>query len=240
MPIIDCRACVGAWPASAADLSPETLTAAMQARGVGRAITSHTTAIFYDESAGNQAMEAMAKQSPALVPAAVINPRTYPACVTEAQRALKAGVTCFRFYPALHGYAFDGRLSALRACLHTLRGGARLIHVDFEGGPWALYSTDLANQLPAPTLVTASNDDLGFALAACAEIPNLLLDTSRLTATGALDLAANSVGAERLLFGSGAPLASLGSAIMSVQYAELGEIVRGAVLEGNAARVLGG
>ena len=239
MPIIDCRAWVGSWPASPADLSPGTLVAAMQGRGVGRAIVSHTTAVFYDPPLGNQAMEAISRQAPALVPAAVINPRHFPGCITEAKRALQAGVTCFRFFPGLHGYTFDARLGALRACLDALQG-AKYLHVDFEGGSWNLMSADLADALPAPTVLTVSNEDLGLALAACQQVPTLLLDTSRLTATGALDLAAQAVGAERVLFGSGAPLNSLGSAIMSVQYAELGEIVRGAVLEGNALRLLGG
>ena len=46
------------------------------------------------------------------------------------------------------------------------------------------------------------------------------------------------IGAERVLFGSGAPLTALGSAIMSVQYAELSEADRAAILEGNVARIL--
>ena len=104
MPITDCCAVVGVWPRSPADLSVGALTAAMQARGVARAIAAHTAAIFYDASAGNRAMEAAARETPGLLPAAVINPARFPACVTEAQRARAAGVVCFRFYPGLHGY----------------------------------------------------------------------------------------------------------------------------------------
>jgi uncharacterized protein len=230
---------VGAWPTAPADLSAAALATAMQARGVGRALTAHTTAIFYSAAAGNQSVEELARQSPSVTPAAVINPREYPACLREAERALAAGVTCFRFFPGLHQYPFSSELAALREALAALRG-ARLLHVDFVDAPVPLLAPQLADLLAIPTLVSVKSDGLGLALAAARTLPQLLLDTSGLGATGALDMAVKTLGAERVLFGSGAPLNSLGSAIMSVQYAELTDADRAAILEGNAVRVLGG
>jgi predicted TIM-barrel fold metal-dependent hydrolase len=211
----------------------------MQARGVGRAVTAHSTAIFYSAAAGNQAVEELARQSNSITPAAVINPREYPACLREAERALAAGVTCFRFFPGLHQYPFTAQLAGLREALVALRS-AKLLHVDFEHAAVPLLAPDLGDVLAVPTLVSVKSDGLGLALAAARSLPQLLLDTSGLGATGAIDLAVKSVGPERVLFGSGAPLTSLGSAIMSVQYAELNDAERAAILEGNAARVLGG
>ncbi|HEU4754061.1 MAG TPA: hydrolase, partial [Armatimonadota bacterium] len=69
--------------------------------------------------------------------------------------------------------------------------------------------------------------------------PNVWVETSNLAAGGAIEAAVKGLGAERVVFGSGAPLRVLGSAVMSVQYAELSEADRGAVFEGNLQRILG-
>ena len=237
MPIIDCQTIVGVWPSSPVDLSPGALTSAMQARGVARAIACHTSAIFYDAPSGNRAVEAMAGLTPGLVPAAVLNPRRYPACLAEAKRALAAGVRCFRFFPGIHDYPFSGQLAALTETLDALRG-AKMLQIDLQGAGAAHLARDFGPQLTMPTLLTVECEDLALALAAAKQIAYLRIDTSRLTATGAIDTAVRTLGADRVLFGSGAPLTALGSAIMSVQYAELSEAERAAVLEGNAAKIL--
>src|SRR6266536_3317844 len=125
----------------------------MQARGVARAIVAHTTAIFHDSAAGNRAVESLAGQHQTLVPAAVVNPRHFPACVVEASRARQAGVVCFRLFPNLHGYQFDSDLPALRETLNAL-SGARLIQIDTEGGRMPLLTAALNDLLPAPALLT--------------------------------------------------------------------------------------
>src|SRR3954447_6246822 len=231
MPIIDCQTLVGVWPASPVDLSPAALTSAMQARGVARAIACHTSAIFYDAPSGNRTLEAMAGLTPGLMPAAVLNPRRYPACLAEAKRALGAGVRCFRFFPGIHDYPFSGQLAALVETLDALRG-AKLLQIDLQGAGATYLARDFGAHLPVPTVLTVESEDLGLALAAAKQIPALHIDTSRLTATGAIETAVRELGAERVLFGSGAPLMALGSPIMSVQYAEISQPDRAAILEG--------
>jgi len=237
VPITDCQTLVGTWPTSPADISASALAAALQSRGVSGAVAAHTTAIFYDQSAGNRLMQEVARTTPTLLPAAVINPRRYPACLEEVGRALSAGVVCYRFYPGLHHYPFAAECAALAEVLAALRG-AKLLQIDFRDALWPILPAALGALLPAPTVITVSSDDLGPALAEAKSAPGLMLDTSRLTATGAIEAAVRTVGAERVLFGSGAPLSSLGSAVMSVQYAELSDSERAAVMEGNAARLL--
>ena len=60
----------------------------------------------------------------------------------------------------------------------------------------------------------------------------------RLLAAGALDAAAEAAGADRLLFGSRSPLLSLGSALQSLEFTELSDTDRRAVLGGNLERLL--
>src|SRR5262245_36550056 len=122
MPIIDCMTQVGIWPTSPGELSPSALAGAMQSRGVARAVAAHTSAIFYDAAAGNRTIEEMTRQSSIVLPAAVLDPRRYPACVEEAKRARAVGVVCFRFFPGLHDYPFSEAVFALRETLAALNG----------------------------------------------------------------------------------------------------------------------
>jgi predicted TIM-barrel fold metal-dependent hydrolase len=65
------------------------------------------------------------------------------------------------------------------------------------------------------------------------------VETSRLDAGGAIEAAVKYLGANRVIFGSGSPLRSIGSAVMSLQYAELSDADRAAIFEGNVQRLLG-
>jgi uncharacterized protein len=69
--------------------------------------------------------------------------------------------------------------------------------------------------------------------------PGLHLETTSLLAAGALEAAVRAAGATRLLFGSGAPLRALSSALMTVQLADLSDADRAAILGDNLARLLG-
>lgn len=238
MPIIDAYTLVGAWPQAEVDLSLEALAAGMQSRGVGRSLVTHTTAIFYDTAWGNnQAVELCGRHEP-LEPVAVVNPLQYPACLEEIEQNLERGVKVFRLCPREHGYPFAGNVGPLREALRRLER-ARLLLVDLCGLPMPALSADIEELLPVPTAFTVESDTLGLLFHAARSNPNVWLEISRLHAGGALEAAVRHMGAERIVFGSSAPLRSLGSAITSLQFAELADGDRAHILEGNIQRVLG-
>ena len=68
----------------------------------------------------------------------------------------------------------------------------------------------------------------------------LEMTTRGTEAAGALEAAVAAAGAARLVFASGSPLYSLGSALMSVQFAALSDADRAAILGENMARLLEG
>jgi hypothetical protein len=236
VPIIDCYTLLGPAPRAEVDLSVEALAGEMQARQVTRALVTHTAAIFYDQRLGNQqAAEVCAKHAP-LTPTAVINPLDYPGCMEEIERG--GGHGLFRLCPREHGYPFSASVGPLRECLAALRG-AKLILVDLVGLPAPVLSPDAAELLPVPTAFSTDAAGLGTLIHAGKQSPNVWAETSHLDAGGALEAAAQHLGAERVIFGSTAPLLSMGSAVMSVQYAELSEADRTAIFEGNVQRLLG-
>jgi hypothetical protein len=237
VPIIDCYTLTGVWPEAEADLTVEALAAGMQARGVSRSLVTHAAAIFHHQPTGNeQCLQLCARYAP-LTPVAVLNPLAYPACLHEAEQLLGRGVQVFRLCPTEHRYPFTSAVGTLRELLRALRA-ARLLLVDVSTLPAPVLAADLVNQLPAPTAFTVDGHGLGTILHAATVSENVWLESSHLSAGGALEAAVARLSAERIVFGSGSPLRSLGSAVMSVQYAELADTDRAAIFEGNVQRLL--
>lgn len=237
MPLFDAHTLIGTWPSGEADLRLETLAAGMQARQVTRALVTHTNSLFYDTPTGNaQCAEICGKHAP-LDPVAVLDPLSYPGCLEEMKRRLDAGATVFRLAPREHAYPFSASVGPLTAVLKRLEA-ARLILVDLTGLDQPSVHADIIEHIQTPTAFTVDGRTLGIALHAAAMSPHVLLETSRLTGGGAIEAAVRRVGANRVIFGSGAPLYSLGSAVMSLQFAELTDADRASIFEGNLARIL--
>jgi predicted TIM-barrel fold metal-dependent hydrolase len=80
---------------------------------------------------------------------------------------------------------------------------------------------------------------LGDCLAAMQRWPHLYLETSRLAQFRGVQTVVRSVGAERLLFGSGAPSRPIQAPLNAVLMADISDADRHVVLAGNARRVFG-
>lgn len=237
MPITDSYTLLGAWPDAEVDLSVEALAGAMQGRGINRALLTHTSAIFYDAPSGNDEVLALCRQHAPLVPVGVINPLVYPACLDEIERCLAAQVSVFRLCPREHGYPFGAHVGPLREVLRRLEF-ARLLLVDLADVPAPALTADVTEYLPCATAFTVTADGLGVLLHAARATSNVWAETSRLEAGGAVEAAVKHLGADRVIFGSGAPLRSAGSAVMSVQYADIEDSARAAIFEGNLQRLI--
>lgn len=238
MPIVDSYTLLGSWPQTEVELSVEALAAGMQARGISRSLITHTNAIFYDAALGNDQVYQLCSQHAPLTPVAVINPLRYPNCLAEVDRCVDMGVQVFRLCPREHGYPFSGSVGPLREVLRALER-ADLVLVDLVGLCSPLLTADIGELLPVPTAFSVEAGELGTLLQAGRHSPHVWVETSGLTAGGALETAVEHLGANRVIFGSRSPLRSIGSAVMSVQFAELSEPDRLAVFEGNIQRLLG-
>ena len=237
VPIIDSYTLLGSWPQSEVELSLEALAGGMQTRGVALSLVAHTAAIFYDSATGNRQVQELCAGHAPLLPVAVINPLAYPACLEEVRRCLAEGLRLFRLCPREHGYLLSGSIGPLREVLGAL-GEARLIMVDGAGLPAPVLSPEIAELFPVPTAVTVDAQGLGTVLQAASRSRNVWIETSALTAGGTIEAAVRHAGADRVIFGSMAPLRTLGSAVMSLQFAELSEADRTAIFEGNLRRAL--
>ena len=237
MPLIDAHAVFGFWPLEKVDLSVDTLQAAMRARNVVRSFAYSAKALFYDAGEGNDDTVAVCAQHPELLPVAVLDPRAYPACLEEAHKRLGQGVKVFRFFPDRHGYPIDFAPAA--ELLEELAGQVVIVATAQMGAPTALARL-LGNTGCRTVLDLESPALLGETLAALRRCSCLEMTTRGAEAAGALEAAVAAAGAARLVFASGSPLYSLGSALMSVQFAALSDADRAAILGENMARLLEG
>ena len=96
----------------------------------------------------------------------------------------------------------------------------------------------IAADYPYPVILgDVSTPMLTEAIAVLRARPNFYLETHALLLPDALPLLRDTVGVERLLFGSNAPGMSLGAALRAVTNSALTEGEKEAVLSGNARRL---
>jgi Amidohydrolase len=237
MPIVDINTLFGFWPRDKVDLSVDVLVGAMRSRQVARSAAYSAKALLYDAGEGNDDTATVCAGHSELIPAAVIDPRQFPRCLDEVRKRRDQGFRLFRFFPDRHGYPLD--FAPLDALLPEMAGGVALFATARPGA-----ATELARRVATEglslVLDPCGTDTLGEALAAMQTAPTLYLETTALLAAGALDTAAQCVNASRLLFGSGSPLLSLSSALMTLQFAGFTDADRAAVLGGNLEGLLSG
>ena len=91
----------------------------------------------------------------------------------------------------------------------------------------------------AVVLAGVDRETLAEAVAALRVFPNWYLETSQLLAPGCLRLAVDCVGADRVLFGTGAPARPIASGLHTVRFAGLQQSTVAQILGANSRRLLG-
>lgn len=237
-PIVDCNTWVGFYPRQAIDLTPQTLLTLMRRYSVARSLFVHTTAVFYDAKTGNDLAVQVARESGGLLlPVAVLNPMHYLGMIEEVERRLQQGFRLFRFFPHLQGWR--PTVAPFRELVHQLneRGVPFLIECHQVG--WVTEIAEVVRDISVPVILTDIRDEnLGEALCVLKSVPNLHIETSQLTQPYGYETAIEGVGAERLVFGSGAPLHYFASALFPLLHSGLSDEDKRKVLVDNLRRIV--
>ncbi len=142
-----------------------------------------------------------------------------------------------RFFPAAQRWPVNLLAFADLARVLASTGLPIMVHVETPGEITALAS--VLGDYPAAVIL--SNVDaplLAEAVSALRLFAQWHVETSRLLAPGNIKLIADTVGAERVLFGTGAPSRPMASAINTLRFAGLTDRARSQILSENALRVL--
>lgn len=234
--IVDVNTLFGPLPAASVDLAIETLLALMAQRGIGAACTLSTLGLLLDPTVGNAATRAACAEDPQLIPVATLNPTMFFGDADPLLRLSSEGFKIVRFFPQeqnwpLHYQPFHALLESLQQTQLPV-----MVNVSRSGDITTLQN--FVGFYPTIILAGVNADLLPEAIAVLRRQSDWMLETSHLFAIGSMKLVVDTVGAERLLFGSGAPAQSLAAALNTLNYAGLSEATRHKILSANARRVL--
>ena len=234
--IVDVNTLFGPLPAASVDLAIETLLGQMAQRGVNAACTLSTLGLLLDPAVGNAATRAACIDDTQLIPVATLNPTMFFGDTAPLLRLPSEGFKLVRFFPheqgwPLHYLPFHALLESLQQTRLPV-----MINVSDCGDITALQS--YIGFYPTVILAGVDADLLPEAIAVLRLQPGWMLETSRLLAIGSMKLIVDTVGGERLLFGSGAPAQSLAASLNALNYAGLSSSVCRQILSANARRIL--
>lgn len=234
--IIDVDTMFGPLPAGAADLSVDDLMGMMGRHGVQACCTLSTVGMLLDHNSGNAATRAACSEQANLLPVATLNPQVVFSPDGPFMRFKADGFKMIRFFPVEQGW--DASYAPLRQLARSLQPEGIPLMVDVEKTGYATRIAEALSNHPAPLILSSVDETtVAEAVALMRNNDRLYLCTSNLVAVGLLRQVVDSVGAERLLYGSGAPSRPMASALGVLRYADLAPEQRAAVLGGNARKL---
>lgn len=237
MEITDVNTLFGAYPSQRPDSSADALVGTMQAQGVDWCLTLSTWGLFHYDAEGNAETLRACRAHDHLIPVATLNPMTYWGQGGVIDSTIEEPFEMFRFFPGRQGWPIDfAPFGDVLARLAALPRMPIMVSVPTPGNATVLAR--VAADYPHPVILEGvSQKTLAEAVSVMRGSDRFLIETHALHAPGTLAILRDSVGIERVLFGSDAPGLSLAAALRSVQNSDLSDADKAAVLSGNAHRI---
>jgi hypothetical protein len=199
-------------------------------------VTLSTRSLYYSAPAGNRETAHFCQEAGAfLQPGALLDPRLPVAAQSVT------GARLLSVMPATQRYPIP--FAPLTDLLRDLQNAGSKVPIFFEGkraGDVTRLQRTIENVgLTCPILIGSVDADcLIEAISVARANEQVSLVTNGFRGIGEIALAVSALGAERVVFGSEAPIRSLGAALALVRRAGLSESERESVLGGNAKRIL--
>ena len=237
MDIIDVNTLFGPLPVASVDLAVDALLTLMQTHQVKASCTLSTLGLLLDPAIGNAATRAACAEHPELIPVATLNPTMFFGDTAPLERLSADGFRMIRFFPISQNWPLS--YEPFRMLLESLKTSALPIMVDVaHQGDISALVHHMGTYPGAVILSGVDASLLAETLAALRNNANWHVEISHLLSPGSIKLVADSVGAERVLFGTGAPAQALAAAMNTLRYAGLPQPALEKILATNARRIL--
>ena len=210
---------------------PTAVMAMLADRGVARAAVASLRAALFDVTVGNA--DAMAV--PDGVAVGTLDLRDPLGSSAELERLVAAGVRAVRFFPEEQGVEPD-----FPAVLHLARLAADAGLVILTGGDVRRFWRPFAGLGTGVVFLDTHFYHLGDFLLVAADEPGFHTSTRLLTSPDGLEQVTEHVGAQRLLFGSRAPVYEPYVPLLRLATSSLSATEKLMVAGGNARRLLEG
>jgi len=249
--IIDFNAYIGHWPFRRLPAkSANEVVDLMDGAGVDVAVVSSLNSVLYaDPQDGNlEIMDEVKKYGGRFVPLAVLNPR-YPGWEDDLEECVDIGFKGIRLYPQYHNYMLtddDCMKLATKAMKLSLSISIPVRLRDGRGRHWMDSARDvatleverLAAKLPNLRIVLLESSNVTNT--ALIKYGNIFFETSRMTSLIGDEIKnlIQSVGASRLVFGSGMPLKYISPALLKIKLLKESDDIKERILWRNSSDLL--
>ncbi len=248
MALIDAHAHIGSWPYwPVPDSSAEALVRRMDRLGIDAAAVASLRGVFSDWRAGNdETLDAARRHPGRIIPFANLGPT---GGWSGAEVAVLAGLGFrgIRLHPLFHRYALTDPVLH-NVCDVAGQYGLPIVLPTRPMMNWRFATVPvegfqaLASAHPRTSFLLSGPNYLGEAQAALRclrECPNVRIEISCLQGFDAVGRMADEAGADRVLFGTGAPLHAAACNVDKFNHARLNQSDRAAVGSENALRFCG-
>lgn len=237
--IIDANTVFGSYPKRRVDASLNGLLKIMAENNVDKALTVSLRGAFYSYGEGNEETLKACEAHKNLVPVATIDPRRFTGDIGELEELVKRGFKAVRLFPEMQGYPLE--YAPLIRILDGMEGlGIPLLTAN-QGFGYVTALSKMTRGKGYPVIVMGcSYGCLSEFIVLGRENRHLHLETHQLNTPDAFELLTSKVGADRLIFGSGAPLRYFKASYMMVETSGISEEDKSLILGGNISRLLGG
>lgn len=222
----------------------ESLNKTLNYYGIGRAVVYNSKAVYGDLAAANVELLELLADRAEFVPCYVLMPDETKMASREILQ--RDNVRAVRFMPVEHKYEF--RLWQMKDSLSRLQELRIPVWIDFSVESWTKDGTDFNGisevctafpELPF-VLVRPNINSYKTVVALMRKYPNLYVETSYMTVHRGIEFLCNDVDEDRVLFGSGLPLADPGAAVSALKYAMISREQMEKVAAKNLERLLAG
>jgi predicted TIM-barrel fold metal-dependent hydrolase len=240
--IVDGNALFGFWPRRRLEASLAAVVQTAAAWGVSSLAVCSIRGIFHDVARGNDETLAACRSDARLIPVATVNPLRLFGGEAEVVRTAAAGAHLFRFFPEYQGW--DYRFRPFRVLLRAVRaaGGVAMVSArlggHLEAGAVSQLLTALEETRARCILTGIYYGNLAESIDAARGYDGLFLETHLLNGPDSLEVAADEIGPDRLIYGSGAPLHYVAASMLPLRHCRLGDEAKVAVAGGNLTRLL--
>lgn len=218
---IDGNTFFGSWPKRLLDVPTEALVRLLRNAGISRALTLSFVAPLLDAVEGNQRTREATVKHRELIPFAAVDPRRFTG--GDAGKQLHdLGCAAVRITNDINNFPLNA--SPVEEILKSCAAADLTVFVDVSEWGRATTVERLAGESGCRIVMCGVRYSfLSEAIVCMKRSKSLYLETSKLNTPDGVGIVCGEVGAERVLFGSGAPLNYVASARMVAQHNHLND-----------------
>lgn len=245
--IIDVCSYLGFWPFwNVNATTARSLIEILDTFGVDKAAVCSLRSIFYDHDEGNMELSKALRSFPdRFIGIATVNPY-YEDVVEEVEECiLDFNMKGIELQPNYHGYNLGSSILApiINVAIKTKAPVLIPLRISMD---WNLPTIKVSNISEVVKTYTDANFIVGCfnygeieeLISLMNDVTNVMVESSGLQLMYGIERVVKEVGAERVLFGSGMPIQSVGAALAKIKKADIDEEDKRLILGDNAIRVL--